>query len=274
MFNFVRRSVSILKAVNGDTHLWCLSVLAGAILLCISFFVEPSARQFDPAKEDTTASLKQRVIEYSSVLGSLSSSIETLGDEEVDKIAEAMPVDFDEIYDESEEEGMEPTTEPTKAPVALPSAVPSAVPSESNVEDKDTVDAAPVAALPVIPSVDIMTEYSPETVDILERLVQCEAGTEDMDGRLLVANVVLNRVETGIWGDDITSVVMAAGQFDPIRNGAYKGVTVDSVTKKAVINALLGEDISQGAIYFQKSAAKVWGNKQYLFRHGSHSFYK
>ena len=259
MSNMIKRIFSILRVVGVDTHLWCVSVLAGAVLLCVSFFVEPSQRQF-VASDDDKAPANLTVIEYSSVLGSIS-SIETMEESDVDKIAEAMPSDFDEYYDASDEkEDTDNKTSSLKeadAPLISETEVKQVLPVETPV-----------------PAIDLSVFYSPETIDVLERLVQCEAGTEDMDGRLLVANVVLNRVDTGIWGNDIMSVCMAEGQFDPIGNGAYKACEVDSVTKKAVINALLGEDISQGAIYFQKSAARVWGNKKFLFRHGNHSFYK
>lgn len=258
----IKRIFSILKVVGADTHLWCVSVLAGAVLLCVSFFVEPSQRQFVASSDDQTpANLK--VIEYSSVLGSIS-TIETMEDAEVDKIAEAMPADFDEFYDGSDEDEQ---SKPQKVVPLLPTV--GETDKNDSVEDTELIVPA---AEPLM--VDLSMFYSPETVDVLERLVQCEAGTEDMEGRLLVANVVLNRVDTGIWGNDIMSVCMAEGQFDPIGNGAYKSAEVDSVTRKAVINALLGEDRSQGAIYFQKSAARVWGNKKFLFRHGNHSFYK
>ena len=271
MSNMIRRFFSILRVVGVDTHLWCISVLAGAVLLCVSFFVEPSQRLIASSDSDK-APASLTVIEYSSVLGSIS-SIETMEDAEVDKIAEAMPTDFDEYYDLSDEKADENEAElpsvqvNTANAVNEVNAVNAAAPAQTPV-----TDTVPVAV--ATPEIDLSMFYSPETIDVLERLVQCEAGSEDMDGRLLVANVVLNRVDTGIWGDDIMSVCMAEGQFDPIGNGAYKTCTVDSVTKKAVINALLGEDISQGAIYFQKSAARVWGNKKFLFRHGHHSFYK
>ncbi len=261
MFNLMRRLFSILKVVNADTHLWCVSVLAGAILLCVSFFVEPSSRQFVAAKDDAQSVAPQKVIEYSSVLGSLS-SIDTLEEEEVDKIAEAMPMSFDEHFEGEDED-------------ILPAESKEVAEEGSETEPEVLKTDIPAAVAPAeVPDIDLGTVYSPETLDVLERLVQCEAATEDMDGRMLVANVVLNRVDTGIWGDDVLSVIMSEGQFDPIGNGAYKVCEVDSVTKKAVINALLGEDISQGAIYFQKSNARVWGNKTFLFRHGSHSFYK
>ena len=252
MYNMVKRLFAILKCVNVDTHLWCISVIAGAVVLCVSFFVEPSQRQLSGFENDTAAVSRQKIIEYSSVLGSLS-SIESLGDEEVEEIVEAIP-DHSDDEESASEEGM--LTEEYFEEHAVTANVPIQLPSVTGT------------------SVDFDKVYSAEAVDALERLVQCEASTEDMDGRILVANVVLNRIDTGIWGDDILPVLMSPGQFDPIENGAYKTVDVDSVTRKAVLSALNGEDISQGALYFQKSNARIWGDKKYLFRHGSHSFYK
>ncbi len=229
MLNMVKRLFSILKCVKSDTHFWCVSVLGGAILLCISFFMEPSQRMFEVSQSDeASAYARQKVIEYSSVLGGLS-TLDTKIEEDDD---------LDDIIAETLEE------------------------RGSGFVATNEVD------------VDISKVYPAEAVDALERLVQCEACGEDVDGRILVANVVLNRVDTGIWGDDIISVIEAPGQFDPVENGAVKVCEVDSLTKDAVISALSGEDFSQGAIYFQKSAAKNWGDKEYLFRYGSHSFYK
>lgn len=229
MLNMVKRLFSILKCVGSDTHFWCISVLGGAILLCISFFMEPSQRMFEVSQSDEVSSYaRQKVIEYSSVLGSLS-TLDTMIEEDDD---------FDDIIADTLDE------------------------KKSGFVATNEVD------------VDISKVYPAEVVDALERLVQCEACGEDVDGRILVANVVLNRVDTGIWGDDIMSVIEAPGQFDPVETGAVKVCEVDSLTKDAVISALSGEDLSQGAIYFQKSAAKEWGDKEYLFRYGSHSFYK
>ena len=251
MYNMVKRLFAILKCVNVDTHLWCISVIAGAVVLCVSFFVEPSQRQLNGFGDDTESVSMQKVIEYSSVLGSLS-SIETLEVEEVEEIVDAIP-------DHSDDEALSTdkiSNDETVCDSEVNTCVPIELPSVNEV------------------SVDLNNVYSPDAVEALEKLVQCEASTEDIDGRILVANVVLNRVDSGIWGDDILPVLMAPGQFDPIENGAYKSVDVDSVTKKAVLSALTGEDISQGALYFQKSNARIWGDKKYLFRHGSHSFYK
>ncbi len=248
MFKNVKHLFSILGRINTDTHLWCVSVLCGAILLCTSFFVEPSQIRSVSLSDDTRSLASQIVIEYSSVLGSIS-SLESLGHEDAEEIVEAIP-DLDPESEDSDD-------------VTL---------SDSDISFYEYAESVAKAADRTV--VDISNTYSVEEIDALERLVQCEAAGEDADGRMLVAQVVLNRVDTGIWGDDIISVIESPGQFRPVDNGAVKVTTVDTVTKDAVISALVGEDSSQGAIYFQKSAAKVWGDKEYLFRYGSHSFYK
>ena len=252
MVKSIRRLFSVLGRINTDTHLWCISVLCGAVLLCISFFVEPSQRQLAIGSEDAQQLARQIVIEYSSVLGGLS-GLESLEHEDVEEIVEAIPDHSDDEGSETGEDGG----------IACP-AVCDFYEYAKNVSIPDNKHAV----------IDISNVYPVEAIDALERLVQCEAATEDTDGRILVADVVLNRVDTGIWGDDIISVIEAPGQFRPVDNGAVKSVEVDDITKEAVLSALSGADNSHGAIYFQKSEAKVWGDKEYLFRHGSHSFYK
>jgi len=116
---------------------------------------------------------------------------------------------------------------------------------------------------------------------VLLQIVQAEASTEDVIGRLLVANVVLNRMEIGFGGDTIAEVVFDEGQFAPVANGRIFRVTPDEVTIEAVERALNGEDHSQGALYFmQRDAASKRGiywfdnNLTFLFKHGCHEFYE
>lgn len=120
---------------------------------------------------------------------------------------------------------------------------------------------------------------------ILERIVEAEAGGEDRKGRVLVANVVLNRVMDKEFPDSIEAVVFQHSgkryQFSPISNGAYYNVHVSKGTKKAVQAALEGEDPSQGALYFMERALAESGNVRWfddaltkLQHHGCHEFYK
>lgn len=127
--------------------------------------------------------------------------------------------------------------------------------------------------------------YSEEELDILYHIVEAEAEGEDEDGKLLVANVVLNRTKSPEFPDTIREVVyQKVGnnvQFSPVANGRMKTVKVSDSTRHAVARALEGEDISQGALYF--AARKYadpekmkWFDSQltFLFQHGGHEFFK
>ncbi len=53
---------------------------------------------------------------------------------------------------------------------------------------------------------------SEEDREVLLRIVEAEAGSEDEDGRLLVANVVLNRVVSDLFPDTVPDVVFQRGK--------------------------------------------------------------
>lgn len=114
---------------------------------------------------------------------------------------------------------------------------------------------------------------------VLLKIVEAEAPAEDIKGKMLVANVVLNRLEIG-FGDTISEVVFAKGQFEPVSNGRIFKVTPSEETIEAVERVLNGEDESEGALYFMARALASkkgirWfdNNLQFLFKHGGHEFY-
>ena len=97
-------------------------------------------------------------------------------------------------------------------------------------------------------------DVSTEEYEILSRIVEAESGAEPYTTRLLIANIILNRVESERFPDNITDVVFQNNgktyQFSPISNGSYYSVTVQDSTRKAVEEALSGRDNSGGALYF------------------------
>ena len=121
--------------------------------------------------------------------------------------------------------------------------------------------------------------------EVLLRIVEAEAGGEDEIGKLLVANVVLNRVESNKFPDSVEEVVFqqegGCYQFSPIGNGRYESVCVSEETYEAVDRALKGEDLSEGALYFvsEKYADPdklAWFHSKLtlLSSHGGHNFYR
>lgn len=120
---------------------------------------------------------------------------------------------------------------------------------------------------------------------ILYKIVQAEAGGEDRVGKILVANVILNRLEDEHFPDTIKEVVFqqkdGVAQFSPIANGKYEKAVPDEDTIEAVDAALLGEDYSEGALYFMARKYADPENVKWfdssldqVFVHGGHEFYK
>ena len=128
-------------------------------------------------------------------------------------------------------------------------------------------------------------QLSDKDHEALLRIVEAEAGGEDQDGKLLVANVVLNRVNSEIFPNSVVDVVMqneqGIAQFSPTVDGRYQSVKVSEDTKEAVDRALYGEDISQGALYFcarekADSEKMKWFDRKLtrLFAYGNHEFFQ
>ena len=132
------------------------------------------------------------------------------------------------------------------------------------------------------------TEEAKEAVVLSEsdyntllRIVQAESGGCDIIGKILVANVILNRVESDEFPDSIHGVVYQKYQFSPVIDGSIDRCKVSDETREAVARALDGEDPSEGALYFMnrsKSAPKNvrWFDTKlsFLFKHGEHEFFK
>ncbi|MDE7266518.1 MAG: cell wall hydrolase [Lachnospiraceae bacterium] len=126
---------------------------------------------------------------------------------------------------------------------------------------------------------------SKEDIENLMRIVQAEAGGEDRKGKLLVANVVINRVKNAKFPNNITDVIFQkkknVTQFSPVSNGAIYNVKISEDTKDAVYSALYGEDVSEGALFFMarqyaNPENEAWfdNNLTYLFSYGGHDFFK
>ena len=128
-------------------------------------------------------------------------------------------------------------------------------------------------------------DVSKKEIGMLERIVQAEAGGEDMVGKILIVNVILNRIADESFPDTVEDVIFqnkdGEYQFSPVDDKSYWSVEISDNTEEAVIRALEGEDYSEGALYFvarkrTKSSSARWfdDNLDWLFKHGGHEFYK
>lgn len=128
-------------------------------------------------------------------------------------------------------------------------------------------------------------QLTEEDYETLLKIVEAEAGSEDETGKLLVANVVLNRVKSDQFPDTVTEVVYQRtgkrAQFSPVGNGSIERIEASAETIEAVERALNGEDVSMGALYFAARSAADPQNMSWfdrcltrLFSYGGHEFFE
>lgn len=124
-------------------------------------------------------------------------------------------------YDISSEEAVEVET-----PVEAVEEVQAAAPVEETY-----VEQTPVAQAP---STTYQASY------FLYQVVQAEAGPSYQE-KLNVASVIMNRVDSGIWGGTtIDAVLYASGQFSVVANGAAAAQVPSAETIQAVNEVLNG----------------------------------
>ena len=122
--------------------------------------------------------------------------------------------------------------------------------------------------------------YTDEDYQVFLRIVQAEAGICDKRGKILVADVIINRVLSKEFPNSVKAVVYEPSQFQPVSNGAINSVKVTAETIECVDRALDGEDYSNGALYFMNrrgsGSAAAWFDRHltYLFAHDGHEFFR
>ena len=165
----------------------------------------------------------------------------------------------------------------------LVEAIQNEVVTEDNVETEiPTEETAEQVVMEETPETLTGNSFSLEDQEyqVLLKIVEAEAGCEDTEGRMLVANVVMNRVRNGYFPNTVTEVVYqrqdGTAQFSPVSDGRIDTVNVSQGTIDAVARVMNGEDISQGALFFRSVRSRSGWFDQKLSRvleHGNHRFY-
>ncbi len=112
----------------------------------------------------------------------------------------------------------------------------------------------------------------------LEKIVEVEAEAEGLKGKILVANVILNRYRDNPKMS-IKQIIYKPGQFCSVRNGRYKKAKFTEETKQAVKLAI-EKDYSNGATSFRNfktsnRSTDKWFNKlKIVKKYKNHVFYK
>ncbi|WP_216829771.1 cell wall hydrolase [Alkalihalobacterium elongatum] len=122
----------------------------------------------------------------------------------------------------------------------------------------------------------VRTSLTKEEKELLERLVTAEAKGEPFEGKVAVAEVVLNRMDSEHFPDELEDVVYQENQFCPVTNGSINKKATKNA-EKAVEEALKGTNETNDALFFYNDniVKTSWlQSKQTTTRIGQHVFKK
>ena len=125
--------------------------------------------------------------------------------------------------------------------------------------------------------------YSDEEVYLNAQLVHHEAHNQAYNGKVAVAEVVLNRVQSSLFPDKVNDVIFQNGQFSSLRR--LKNINPTELELRIAYNVLNGSLRvlnDKDVMYFRNpkitsgisaSTKKDWGNLEYATYIGEHAFY-
>lgn len=158
--------------------------------------------------------------------------------------------------------------------------------SHDAATDPTTFSSAPVTEPPAVTvsTEPVTVPTSPEPVleltekekNMLLKLAMAERGEDGCTTCIaLIMRTVLNRLETGQFGDSIRSVIFAPEQFSPVTDGSYHSAEPNAQCYEALEMIIYGWDESQGALFYEWCEGESWHSKnlKLLFQHCDVRFY-
>lgn len=96
---------------------------------------------------------------------------------------------------------------------------------------------------------DVQTrQISDSDRDLIAQTIAAEAENQPLEGKILIAHVILNRVDNEAFPDTVEGVISAPGQFTTWHNGQIQKVVPTAEDYEAVKLALRGEN--QEPVFF------------------------
>jgi|SRR5690625_465222 len=129
---------------------------------------------------------------------------------------------------------------------------------------------------PAKASTNVPQGYSQNDINLMANAVHGEARGEPYEGQVAVAAVILNRVESATFPNNISGVIFEPRAFTAVADGQI-WLTPNETAKKAVLDAMNGWDPSGNATYYfnpdTATSAWIWSRPQ-IKRIGKHIFCK
>lgn len=125
---------------------------------------------------------------------------------------------------------------------------------------KEEAEKKPKEAVETVQKEPVSASF--DQVTLLAALIQCEAGMEPYEGQVAVGAVVMNRVRSGGYANNIYDVIYQPSQFTPAGRGdvaavAARGPKASCIS--AAQEALNGADNTGGALSFRRASSGKQG---------------
>ncbi|WP_417006658.1 spore cortex-lytic enzyme [Aquibacillus salsiterrae] len=142
--------------------------------------------------------------------------------------------------------------------------------SETNNRQGDNQTTTP----PQPTAVNVPAGFSQNDIKLMSNAVYGEARGEPYEGKVAVAAVILNRVESPTFPNTVSGVIFEPRAFTAVADGQI-WLTPDDSARRAVLDALNGWDPTGGAIYYfnpdTATSKWIWSRPQ-IKRIGKHIF--
>ena len=116
--------------------------------------------------------------------------------------------------------------------------------------------------------------YNADTLYWLSRIIYEESGNQSLDGMIAVGNVVMNRVNSPEFPNNIYDVLYQKNQFSPASNGVL-GRTPNSESVVAAKLVMDGAQVVPTALFFNRAGTNSYASRTrpYVTTIGAHAFY-
>lgn len=122
-----------------------------------------------------------------------------------------------------------------------------------------------------VSEIDLEKEEFCDSLEILALCVEAEAGNQDIIGKRLVADVILNRVESPRFPDTIEGVISQKYQFTTFWDGSMARISEPSEeTFEAVRLELYGQRLDEDILFFTAGDYNTFCVPAY--KYGDHYF--
>ena len=109
-----------------------------------------------------------------------------------------------------------------------------------------------------------------DSLELLAICVEAEAGNQDLKGKRLVVDAILNRVDSDRFPNSITEVITQSGQFSSYTDGHMDAVLEPSEETFEAVKMELEDRLDSEVLFFTEGSYNPYCEP--MFKYGAHYF--